>query len=183
MNNRLDRTMLATIAIVAAFRVIPHWPNFTPVMAIALVGGALATDRLRSLIVPLAAMLLSDLALGVIMGPDYALHATQPWVYGSVVAITLMGYAMRSWKPAALVLGGGTIGAIGFFVATNFAVWLNGGFYPQTVEGLIACYAAGLAFYRDAGNFLLNGVVSTWVFSAVMLAAPAAFRKTASATR
>lgn len=183
MNNRLDRTMLMTIAIVAAFRVIPHWPNFTPVMAIALVGGALASGRMRSMIAPLAAMLLSDIALGVIMGSEYTLHAAQPWVYGSVAAISIMGYAMRSWKPTTLVLGGGTLSAVGFFAVTNFAVWFNGGLYPQTVEGLIACYAAGLAFYRDGGNFLLNGIVSTWLFSAVMLAAPAALRKAAGATR
>jgi hypothetical protein len=183
MNQRLDRSMLMTIALVAAFRVIPHWPNFTPVMAIALVGGAVASDRVRSLFVPLAAMVLSDLALGLIMGSEYALHATQPWVYGSVAAIAVMGYAMRSWKPASLVLAGGTISAVGFFLVTNFAVWLNGGFYPQTLEGLAACYAAGLAFYRDSGNFLLNGIVSTWLFATVMLVAPAALRKTVSVTR
>lgn len=183
MINRLDRTVLLTIAVVAAFRVVPHWPNFTPVMAIALVGGALAADRLRAVLVPIAAMVLSDVALGLIMGLDYAIHATQPWVYGSVVAITLAGYAMRSWKAPALVLGGGTASAVGFFVVTNFAVWLQGGFYPQTLEGLAACYAAGLAFYRDSGNFLLNGIVSTWLFATVILVAPATLRKTFSASR
>ncbi len=176
MTNRLDRTVLLTIAVVAAFRVVPHWPNFTPVMAIALVGGALAADRLRALLVPIAAMVLSDVALGLMFGSDYAIHATQPWVYGSVVAITMAGYAMRSWKTPALVLGGGTASAVGFFIVTNFAVWLQGGFYPQTLEGLAACYAAGLAFYRDSGNFLLNGVVSTWLFATVILLAPAALR-------
>jgi hypothetical protein len=183
MNLRLDRTTLMTIAVVAAFRVIPHWPNFTPVLAIALVGGALAADRLRSLFVPLVAMILSDLALGFIMGADYAIHATQPWVYGSVVAIALAGHAMRSWKPSSLVLAGGTLSAVGFFLVTNFAVWLNGGFYPMTIEGLVACYAAGLAFYRDAGNFLLNGIVSTWLFATIIVVAPAVLRKTAGATR
>lgn len=172
-----------TIALVAAFRVIPHWPNFTPVMAIALVGGALATTRLRSMIVPIAAMILSDLALGFVLGAEYALHATQPWVYGAVIAIALMGNAMRSWSPAGLIFGGGSIAGVGFFLVTNFAVWLNGGFYPPTLEGLAMCYAAGLAFYHDAGNFLLNGVVSTWVFSAVLVVAPAAIRKVSSATR
>lgn len=183
MNLRLDRTMMLTIAIVAAFRVIPHWPNFTPVMAIALVGGALASSRLRSMIVPIAAMMLSDLALGIALGTEYALHATQPWVYGSVIAIALMGNAMRSWSPSALILGGGTLAGLGFFLVTNFAVWFNGGFYPRTIEGLIACYAAGLAFYRDSGNFLLNGVVSTWAFASVMVFAPAVLRKTIGSTR
>ena len=53
----------------------------------------------------------------------------------------------------------------------------------MTIEGLVACYAAGLAFYRDAGNFLLNGVVSTWLFATIIVVAPAVLRKTAGATR
>lgn len=38
--------------------------------------------------------------------------------------------------------------SVAFFLTTNFAVWLFGGFYPQTVAGLIACFAAGLSFFR-----------------------------------
>ncbi|MCX6139968.1 MAG: hypothetical protein NTX15_03930 [Candidatus Kapabacteria bacterium] len=168
-NQRLfDTTAMATIALVALSRLIPHWPNFTPVMAIALMGGVLFADRLRSLIVPIAAMILSDLALGVVFGSEYVLHGTQPWVYGSVIAISLFGHAIRSWKPAAVVLGGGTIAAIGFFIVTNFAVWISGTMYPHSIEGLVACYAAGLAFYRDGGNFLLNGILSTWLFASAV---------------
>ncbi len=173
-NQRLvDTSLMATIALVALSRLIPHWPNFTPVMAVALLGGAMFADRVRSIIVPIAAMVLSDLALGVVMGSEYALHGAQPWVYGCVIAISLMGHAMRSWRPTALVLGGGTLAAVTFFVVTNFAVWLSGGMYPLTIEGLAACYAAGLAFYRDGGNFLLNGVLSTWLFGGVIMAARA----------
>ena len=167
-----DTAAVVTIAAVALSRLIPHWPNFTPVMAIALVGGALFATRLSSILIPVLAMALSDLALGVVMGPEYALHGAQPWVYGSVVGIALMGHAMRSWRPAALILGGGTIAGVAFFLITNFAVWLSGGLYPQTLEGLAMCYGAGLAFYRDGGNFLLNGVVSTWLFSAVIVLVP-----------
>lgn len=173
-NQRLfDTAAMVTIALVALTRLIPHWPNFTPVMAIALMGGAMFSDRARSLIIPIAAMVLSDLALGLVMGSEYALHGAQPWVYGCVIGISLFGHAIRSWRPSALVLGGGTIAAVAFFLITNFAVWLGGGMYPMSVDGLVACYAAGLAFYRDGGNFLLNGVVSTVLFSAVIALVPA----------
>lgn len=172
-NQRLfDVTAIATIALVALSRLIPHWPNFTPVMAIALMGGVLFADRLRSLVIPISAMLLSDIALGVVFGSEYALHGTQLWVYGSVIAISLFGHSIRSWRPAAVVLGGGTIAAIGFFLVTNFAVWISGTMYPPTIEGLATCYAAGLAFYRDGGNFLLNGVASTVLFAAVIAFVP-----------
>lgn len=172
VNRSVNTAAILTIGAVALSRVIPHWPNFTPVMAIALVGGAVFAGRLTSLLVPITAMLLSDLVLGVVYGPEYALHGAQPWVYGSVVGIALMGHAMRQWSPAKLTLVGGTVAGVAFFAVTNFAVWLSGGMYPQTIEGLIACYAAGLAFYRDGGNFLLNGVVSTWIYSATIMAIP-----------
>ncbi|HLP28498.1 MAG TPA: DUF6580 family putative transport protein [Candidatus Didemnitutus sp.] len=180
-NQRLfDTATMVTIALVALTRLIPHWPNFTPVMAIALMGGAMFYDRMRALIVPIAAMVLSDLALGLVMGSEYVLHGAQPWVYGCVIGISLFGHAIRSWRPTALILGGGTISAVAFFLITNFAVWLGGGMYPMSVEGLIACYAAGLAFYRDGGNFLLNGLVSTVLFSAVIAMVPSAIRATES---
>ncbi len=135
----------------------------------------LVADRIRSLFVPILAMVVSDLALGVVLGEGYALHSAQPWVYGCVVAIALFGHAARTWKPISLVLGGGSIAAIVFFLVTNFAVWMSGSMYPISLEGLIACYAAGLAFYRDGGNFLLNGILSTWLFAAVIAVAPRLF--------
>ena len=77
-----DAATILTIAAVALSRLIPHWPNFTPVMAIALVGGALYADHLRSVAIPLIAMVLSDLVLGILMGSDYAFHDTQLLVDG-----------------------------------------------------------------------------------------------------
>ena len=175
-NQRLfDTITVVTIVLIAMSRLLPHWPNFTPVMAIALMGGVMFADRVRSLLVPILAMVVSDLALGVVMGQEYALHSAQPWVYGCVIAISLFGHAARSWKPVALVFGGGSIAAITFFLVTNFAVWISGSMYPISFEGLIACYAAGLAFYRDGGNFLLNGIVSTWLFASVIAVAPRLF--------
>jgi lipopolysaccharide export LptBFGC system permease protein LptF len=59
-------------------------------------------------------------------------------------------------KTAGLVVAG----TFSFFIITNFAVWAMGGLYPMTLEGLMACYIAGIPFY---GNTLL----STALFSAV----------------
>jgi hypothetical protein len=157
------------IALVAMTRLLPHWPNFTPVMAIALCGGALFSNRLQSLAVAIGAMLASDIALGAVFGAEYALHATQPWVYACIVATALMGWTLRTSSTAKIVLLGGTASSIGFFLVTNFAVWLQGAFYPATFDGLMMCYAAGLAFYRESGNFLLNGMVSTYVFSLLIV--------------
>lgn len=166
---RTQAPVAAIIALVAMTRLLPHWPNFTPVMAVALCGGALFTNRLQALIVALASMAISDLALGVVFGMEYAIHGAQPWVYGCVVGTAFLGHAMRSTSTTKQVLIGGTVSSVGFFLVTNFAVWFGGSFYPQTLEGLLACYAAGLAFYRDSGNFLLNGMISTYIFSMVIV--------------
>lgn len=166
---RTSAPTLVMIALVAMTRLLPHWPNFTPVMAVALCGGALFTNRLQALSVALSSMVLSDLALGLVFGPEYALHGAQPWVYACVVATAMLGHALRNASSLRQVALGGTISSLGFFVATNFAVWLQGSFYPNTFDGLMMCYAAGLAFYRESGSFLLNGMLSTYIFSMVII--------------
>ena len=168
-STKIDSTTITIIAVVALSRLIPHWPNFTPVMAIALVGGATLSRRSLAILVPLLAMVLSDVALGAVMGWEYALHGTQWAVYGAVAAIAMMGRLFTNTSVVKTTLLGGTIAGVGFFVVTNFAVWLGGGFYPMTLEGLGMCYAAGLAFYRDGGNFLLNSIASTWLYVSLIL--------------
>ncbi len=49
----------------ALFRFIPHWPNFTPIAAMALFGGAYLGRKHLAFIIPFAAMFLSDLVLGL----------------------------------------------------------------------------------------------------------------------
>ena len=55
---------LASITLLAALtRLVPHPPNFTPVAAVALFGGAHFAGLLPALAVPLCAMLISDLMI------------------------------------------------------------------------------------------------------------------------
>ena len=65
-----DRTRFLLLAgavlAAAACRLLPHPPNFAPVTAMALFAGATLADRRLALVVPLAAMLTSDLALGLL---------------------------------------------------------------------------------------------------------------------
>lgn len=57
----------------------------------------------------------------------------------------------------ALLFGAGS--SIGFFLWTNFGVWLQGrgSFYPAGLDGLLASYVAGLPFLRTMliGNLIL----------------------------
>lgn len=62
MNPRI--TVLICMVLVAALaRLIPHPPNFTPIAAMALFGTAHFKSRWAAFLVPLLAMLVSDVAL------------------------------------------------------------------------------------------------------------------------
>lgn len=166
---QIDKTAGVLIVVAALSRLLPHWPNFTPVMAIALFAGATYATKRSALLVPVAAMILSDIALGAVLGWEYTLHGSQWAVYACVASVALLGTSFKGRGMLSTTFVGGSIAGVGFFVVTNFAVWLGSAFYAHSLEGLVACYAAGLAFYRDGGNFFLNGLVSTWVFTGALL--------------
>ena len=63
--------LAAMIVLAALSRLLPHPPNFSPVEAMALFGGAWYASRRVALLVPLAAMLVSDLALAWVHGGQY----------------------------------------------------------------------------------------------------------------
>ena len=68
--------LTALIVIAALTRLLPHPPNFSPIEAMALFGGAYFASRKWALLVPLAALLLSDLALGAMRGGTYLQYFT-----------------------------------------------------------------------------------------------------------
>ena len=86
------------ILIAALSRVIPHPPNFSPIEAVALFGGAYFARRAWAIVVPLVAMAISDVVLGLINGGiylDYFLNAHFVSIYASIVLCTVLGFALR----------------------------------------------------------------------------------------
>ena len=63
MNIRF-KVLTGMVLTVVASRWLPHPPNFTPIMALALFGGATFTTKRAAFLVPLIGLFLSDLALG-----------------------------------------------------------------------------------------------------------------------
>lgn len=86
-------TALAGMILAAAtFRLLPHPPNFSPIAALALFGDAQFADQRAAFPVPLAALLLSDLVLG--------LHSLVPVIYGSFAALVCPGFWVRRHRSA-----------------------------------------------------------------------------------
>lgn len=148
--NLLYRTLLALvlIAIAAALRVAPHPWNFTPVGAMALFSGAILKDRRLAFVVPLVALFAGDIFIGF--------HKLMPIVYASFLINVAIGLWLRNRRTVARVSAATLIGAIQFFVVTNFAVWAFGLSYPRTPAGLVGCYVAGIPFFWNtlAGDAL-----------------------------
>ncbi len=139
---------LSSLILIAAFsRLIPHMPNFTPVLAIALLGGANFSSKKLAFIVPIAAMLLSDLFIGF--------HSTMFVVYAGFATTVLMGMAIRN-KQSVLNIGAATLASsLLFFVITNFGVWITTNLYAHTLQGLTACYISAIPFF---GNSLTGDI-------------------------
>jgi len=149
--------LLALVLILfAAFsRLIPHAPNFTPVISLALFAGAYLHKRFAFL-VPLAAMLMSDLIVG------FYSPITMASVYLSLLLVVALGIGMNN-KVSVIKIGGfSLIGAVLFFMLTNFGVWvIPNSMYPRTFAGLVDCYVMAIPFFG-------NTVYSALIYSAVM---------------
>ena len=154
-NKKINPRFIFIISVIlfgAVMRLIPHWPNFTPIAAMALFGGAYFQKKHLAFVIPLAALFLSDLILG--------LHSWMIAVYISFALVVGIGFILRSRIKVGSVLLATLSSSIIFFIITNFAVWIGSPFYPQNIVGLMECYSAGLPF-------LNNGVLGDLFFSTI----------------
>jgi len=147
----------------AASRLIPHPPNFTPVVAMALFGGAQFSDKRSAFLVTFGALLLSDLVLGF--------HSQVIATYGCLALIVGIGFWLRQKKSAGNIVIAALVSSILFFVITNFGVWLIDTLYPKTLSGLIECFAMALPFFRNtlSGDMLFTVILFglCWTFERV----------------
>ena len=145
--------MLVIILILAGIilRVMPHAPNFTPVAAIALFGGAYLSKK-YSIIVPLSLMAISDIFLGM--------HNVVIFTWGGFVLAALLGTMLKKQKSVSKIAGASILSSLIFYIVSNFGVWLMG-WYPHTLSGLVNCYVLALPFLRD---FMLSTLIYSAAF-------------------
>lgn len=138
----------------AMMRIIPHWPNFTPIAAIALFGGTFLKRKDLAFLVPVLAMLLSDLIIGF--------HSTMLPVYMSFIAIVGLGLVLQRRVTIINTISASLAASVIFYLVTNFASWSSGMMpYPMNIAGLMQAYIAGLPFF-------FNGVVGDLFYTSVM---------------
>jgi hypothetical protein len=144
-------SLIFIIAVLAIYRVLPHPPNFTPLMAAALFAGAHFADKRLAFLLPVLSMLLADLIIG--------LHATLPFVYIGMTRAVALGIMIRHLRGVRPVVLAALAGSLSFFILTNFGTWLvSPELYSRDWGGLTAAYIAAIPFYQ---NSLLADIVFT----------------------
>lgn len=153
-----------------SLRLIPHIPNFAPITAIALFGGAYLGKR-AAIILPLIIMVISDYLLlywtgtgfnfQKLISPQSLFHSTTFFVWGSFFISSLIGIYLSKRKSPANVFGASLIASVQFFIITNFGVWATSSMYAHNLAGLIQSYIMGLPFFRAT---LLGDIFYTGTF-------------------
>lgn len=165
--------------IVAASRFLPHPPNVACLGAIGLFAGCYLAGR-KAYLVPLGVLLLSDIVGHLLRIPGMGFYnpITMVMVYSGAMLAVPMGRLMRSKQSKTslriLRLTGGSLAAsTGFFLLSNFGVWMAG-WYPITTAGFVGCYVAAIPFfgYTIAGDLAFTAVLfGAWEFSGRTVAA------------
>ena len=139
---------LGIFVALAASRFIPHPPNFTSLIALSFYIPALL--GLRYLPILILSFIITDLFIGF--------HGVTLFTWGSVVIIGLFSkYFIKSILSR---VSGALIGAVVFFLITNFGVWSLGS-YGYTIEGFILCYTLAIPFFAYS-------LISTFIFSGII---------------
>jgi len=158
--------ILSIIFAGALLRFMPHWPNFTPIAAMALFGGAYIGRKHLAFLVPFAAMFVSDIFLGF--------HKDMWSVYLAFGITVLIGTAIRNRSRVINILSASLASSVIFFLLTNFAAWLSSPYYPQSISGLMQSYIAGLAFFNNGSlglSFFLNEIAGALFYNGLFFGA------------
>jgi hypothetical protein len=150
MKNRDCVRDLTVFALLAAIGVVGRWAqpdwNFTPLMAVTVLGGFYFRSLLPAVLLPVSMLTISNLALD-----SYNSVAVLISVYAMMIVPVLLGRMARGksgWQLAGIGALCGIAPATAFFVVTNFVHWAATSMYDHTWAGLMNCYVAALPFYR-----------------------------------
>lgn len=153
---------MAYLYVLAAIllRLVPHPWNVTPMGSMFLFSGATFDRKRDSLLVPLAALLVSDYAV-----VHFLYHGRYSWfspyTWAGFLLVGLVGWALRGKITWTRVPVASIAGSVTFFLVSNFGVWAGWKMYPPTFNGLTDCYVAGLPFFRNAllGDLAYAGIM------------------------
>ena len=141
------------VGIVLLFRIIPHPPNFTPVIALSLY--LPFVFGMWSVPFCILGFAITDYFIGF--------HSLLFWTWG---ALAFTGYTSKFCNKIYSRIVLSFIGAITFFAISNFGVWISGTLYEISVQGLLNCYIMAIPFFT---NTLLSTILFAIIFELFIL--------------
>ena len=141
-------SILLVLALVQ-FRLVPHPPNFTPVLAVAVFSGFYFRQFYLSLFIVIFSMFIGDLFLGF--------HSLMFFTYIALALAALVGLYVKHFKSTE-ILYSGIASSVCFFIITNFGAWLtHGEMYAKSFSGLMQSYVMAIPFFQ-------NTLISTFLY-------------------
>ena len=143
---------ISLILILSFSRLIPHPPNFTPILAVGLFSGFYFRNFLLAVLIVIFSMFLGDLYLGF--------HNTMFFTYISLFIAVAIGFLIKYFKFIEIIFGG-LASSVCFFVITNFGAWLTLPMYEKNFTGLLQSYVMAIPFFH-------NTLISTFLYLIVL---------------
>ena len=144
---------ISCVGLVLLFRIIPHPPNFTPVIVLSLYLPFIF--GIWSIPFCILGFAITDYFIGF--------HSLMFWTWG---ALAFTGYTSKFCNKIYSRIVLSFIGAITFFVISNFGVWISGTLYEISVQGLLNCYIMAIPFFT---NTLLSTIFFAVIFELFIL--------------
>ena len=141
------RISIGVLIFLSASRFIPHPPNFTSLLALSFYVPAFFGVKFIPILI--LSFIITDFFIGF--------HSLTFFTWGSVLLIGLLSkYFIGSLIKR---ISGALLGAVIFFIITNFGVWSLGS-YGYSLEGFITCFTLAIPFFSYS-------LISTFIFSGI----------------
>lgn len=170
MNKQTVKILIVTaiILITALMRVINnelHIYNLVPVAALGIFSGSVLKNKYQAYLIPLFAMLLSDIGIAVFTNMKGFYGISQFVNYAALALVTFMGTYLTK-RNAVNITGYSISGSLLFFLLSNFGTFLSG-YYGYSFTGLTECFTMAIPFYKSemANTFFINSFMGDLCFS------------------
>jgi hypothetical protein len=157
---------------------LSRWPgllpdNFSAAYAIVFCAG-LYVPGVAGWIIPLAVLAGTDLVISLVFYPQYfswtRFLLDQAPNYAAYAGLIALGRSLGRQRPWWLLLGGGIVGAMLFYLVTNTASWLILN-YPKTWAGWIRALTIGQPGHAQTWEFFRNTLSSGGLFTGLFVGA------------
>ena len=128
INSKNNFYFILGLILIAAFsRLVPHYPNFTPLCSIALFGAKYFNNKYLAFLVPIAALFFSDLIINNFVLNEYfngftLFYSGFYWQYGSFLLISLLGRKTLKNLSFLKLIGISISSSLVFFIISNSAI-------------------------------------------------------------